>query len=235
MQPYFLPYLGYFDLIFNSDLFIAYDTVQYIKQGWINRNRVLHPEKLGWLYIHAPLNRSSFDRSFETKIADVRVHGGKPWKQRILGQLLHYRKDAPFYGQVIQLVKECFSLEEESISRLNMKMLDLCAQYIGMRFEYRFSSELNLGLDLKLNAEERVLNFCDHFHATEYINLPGGAHLYNPDVFNSHGVRLVFRQLPTFVYPTSPYAFEPNLSIIDVLMWNAPEIIKKYLNLHRGN
>src|ERR1700690_3139616 len=107
MQPYFFPYLGYFHLLHNVDLFIVYDNVQFIKQGWINRNRILHPDRSGWQYFYAPVDRASFHSSFQTPILDVRISDSKPWKQHILGQLDHYKKAARFANETIDFVKGC--------------------------------------------------------------------------------------------------------------------------------
>ena len=98
MQPYFFPYLGYFDLLYNADLFIVYDTVQYIKQGWINRNRILHQNRAGWQYVSVPLDKGSFKELYRTPIRDVTVTSAGPWQEHIVGQLAHYEKAAPRAG-----------------------------------------------------------------------------------------------------------------------------------------
>lgn len=232
MQPYFFPYLGYFDLLHNLDLFIVYDTVQYIKQGWINRNRILHPNKTGWQYIHVPVEKASFYYSYRTPILDVKV-SKKPWKQHILGQLAHYEKTAPHASETIDLVKDILAKDETSVSRLNVHILASCAKLLNMNFQYRFCSELAIELDTNCSPEERILELCEYFSADEYVNLPGGVDLYHPEAFESRNIKLTFRQFPPFAYPTGPYDFEPNLSIIDVLMWNRPEDVKRYLDEHQ--
>ena len=101
MQPYFFPYLGYFDLINISDQWIVFDTVQYMRQGWINRNRILHPKE-GWQYIIVP--RKKHRR--QTAIKDVEVSADPEWRRRILAQIQHYQKGAPCYEETYQLVEE---------------------------------------------------------------------------------------------------------------------------------
>jgi len=234
MQPYFFPYLGYFDLLYNVDLFIAYDTVQYIKQGWIHRNRILHPNKQDWQYISVPLNRASFHNSYQTPIIDVKIANNKPWGQHILGQLAHYEKTASYARNTIEFAGDCLTVEEDSISRLNMDILERCVKLLGFNLQYRFCSDLAIKLDKTRTPEERVLDLCEFLGAKEYVNLPGGAELYHPEAFASRNIKLTFRNLPTFVYSTEPYVFQPNLSIIDLLMWNEPDNIKKYLWEHRS-
>lgn len=234
MQPYFFPYLGYFDLISNVDLFIVYDTVQFIKQGWINRNRILHPNRLNWQYISVPVEKSSFHSSYRTPIQDVSISSTKAWQQHIIGQLAHYEKFAPFAREVINLVDDSLAIQESSISRLNIHVLERCVNHVGLNFQYQYFSKIQMQMDVSLSAEERILDICEYFGATEYVNLPGGVDLYHPDAFERRNIKLTFRNLPTFVYPTGPYAFEPNLSIIDLLMWNKPEDIRKHLEEFRS-
>jgi len=234
MQPYFFPYLGYFDLLHNVDLFIVYDTVQYIKQGWINRNRVLHPNKIGWQYITIPVDRNSFHNSYRTPISDIRVSVTKLWKQHILGQLAHYEKNAPHAIETINFVTGCLAINEDSISRLNVHFLNECAKLLNLDFQYRFSSELDIELDMAQSSESRVLELCEFLRTKEYVNLPGGVNLYHPEIFESRNIRLTFRDLPMFVYQTHKYDFEPHLSIIDLLMWNEPREIKRHLDQYRG-
>lgn len=234
MQPYFFPYLGYFDLIYNVDLFLVYDTVQYIRRGWIHRNRVIHQSGEGWQYISIPVNKASFNISYRTPILDVKVTNSKPWKQHLLGQLAHYEKTAPHAEQTIKFVSECLAIDEPSLSRLNVQTLVDCVRLLNLDFRYQFCSDLDIELDMGHSAEERILDLCEFFGAKEYVNLPGGVDLYHPEVFATRNIKLTFRDLPAFIYPTGPYVFEPHLSIIDVLMWNRPEEIKKYLDKYKG-
>ena len=113
MQPYFFPYLGYFDLINYSEKWVVFDDVQYIRHGWINRNRILHPTN-GWSYIIVPVKYSR-----NTRIREVTIIEDGKWKKRIRGQLQIYKKKAPYYRAVISLVEECFEFNSDSISRFN--------------------------------------------------------------------------------------------------------------------
>lgn len=233
MQPYFFPYLGYFDLINNVDLFLVYDTAQYIRRGWIHRNRVLHQNRIDWQYIIVPTEKTQQ----KTPIFDIQILQNNEWQERLISQLVHYKKSAPYAQQVLKLVFEGLSLSkaETSLSRLNVSFLSRFANLMGINFQYRYCSEINIEQNNQWNAEEKILEICKYFKAEEYINLSGGVSLYHPEAFELHNIKLTFRQLPTFIYSTSGYAFEPNLSIIDALMWNTPETVKNYLDEYRGN
>jgi len=228
MQPYFFPYLGYFDLICSSTRWIFFDTVQYIRHGWINRNRILHPEE-GWQYIIVPLMK----HKRESLIRDVRLVDASAWRQRIKGQLQHYRGKAPFFYSVEKLIDECLAIEESSIARLDAQIIDLVCRHIGIRFEYSFFSEMDLNLGPVTRPGDWALLISEALGAREYVNLPGGAHLFDLAQFDERGITLTIRNCPVFEYPCNGYIFEPNLSIIDVLMWNSPEAIGGFLEGQR--
>jgi hypothetical protein len=139
MQPYFFPYIGQFQLIQATDRFILCDDVQYIRHGWINRNRVLKPNE-GYYYITVPLAKH---RSVEP-IRNIRVVDDCSWKQKILRQVEHYKKKAPFYSQVCSLLSACFSKNETNITKLNALCFNKVCEYIGIDFTVEISSELGL-------------------------------------------------------------------------------------------
>lgn len=110
MQPYFFPYIGYFSLIKHTDEFILFDTAQYIRHGWIDRNRILKQTN-DWQYINVPLTK----HSLETKIKDVKINNQENWKEKIFKQLLHYKKKSPFYNETINVLSQGLQIETDSI------------------------------------------------------------------------------------------------------------------------
>jgi hypothetical protein len=224
MQPYFFPYLGYFDLINYADRWIVFDNVQYIRHGWINRNRVLHPTG-GWSYIIVPVKYSRSSVIREVSIAE----DGK-WKKRIRGQLEHYKKKAPYYHETMSLIEDCLAFEGTLISRLNVFVLERLCAYLGIDFNYTFLSEMKLELDPVQNPGDWALRISQALGAREYINPPGGASLFDKKKFAERDIKLTIRNLRTFTYICTGHEFIPNLSIIDLLMWNEPGKIKNYLD-----
>jgi hypothetical protein len=229
MQPYFFPYLGYFDLINISDRWIVFDTVQYIRHGWINRNRILHPKE-GWQYIIVP--RKKHGR--QTAIKDVEVSADAKWPLRILGQIQHYQKRAPYYEQTYQLVEECLAVKESSLSRLNVAILEKVCLHLSMTFKYEYFSEMVLELGPVDSPGDWALRIAESLGAKEYVNPSGGEAIFNPSQFKAAGIKLNMRNLPHLEYSCRGYKFVPGLSIIDVLMWNPPERVKGYLDKHRA-
>ncbi len=229
MQPYFFPYLGYFDLIYRTDRWVVFDTAQYIRHGWVNRNRILHPNS-GWQYIAAPLRQHHRD----TPISDVLVKEGRDWRDRVCGQLIHYKKRAPHYEATAGLVRECLDNDEPSLSRLNAAILDKVCGYLRIPFRYEFFSEMKLDLGSVGGPGDWALRISEALGASEYVNPPGGEALFGKAGFEAAGVTLTIQRFENMTYPCDGYTFEPALSIIDVLMWNSPAALLRHLEAHAG-
>jgi len=217
MQPYLLPYVGYFALVAATDHFVAFDAPQYIKGGWINRNRVLHPEQ-GWRYIGVPVAKAPHD----TPIRDARIATGR-WKRRILGQLDHYRRFAPFYDQVVVLLDEALDESATHIGPLAVGALRVVCRYLELHLSCTTWSELDLDIRPARHAGDWSLALCEATGAAGYVNPIGGRDLFQPDDFAAAGVDLAFLQMRPAAYAQAPgRPFEPWLSIVDVLMFNTP-------------
>ncbi|HMU69787.1 MAG TPA: WbqC family protein, partial [Chitinophagales bacterium] len=189
-----------------------------------------HQDCKGWQYIIVPTVKASQ----KSPIRNIQVFDSSLWRGQVVEQMTHYKNRAPYAEKIIGFVHSCLEIDEIFLSRLNVGILSHCSELLGINSKFQFCSELNIGTDVSLSAEERILDICEYFGATEYVNLPGGVDLYHPEAFERRNIKLTFRNLPTFVYPTGPYAFEPNLSIIDLLMWNKPEDIRKHLEEFRS-
>lgn len=224
MQPYFLPYIGYFELIYRSDAWVVFDTAQYIRHGWVNRNRILHPNH-GWQYVIVPVQK----HAQTTPIKDVNIAEGRAWKERIVGQLQHYKKRAPFFQPVLDIVRLCLETPEKSISVLNVRCLEIVCSYLGIPFRYSYFSQLNLPLGPVQEPGDWALRISEALNASEYINPPGGAELFDRSKFDAAGIRLSIQEPVDFTYECDGYTFEPNLSIVDVLMWNSAHVVRSYL------
>src|ERR1700732_1311529 len=116
MQPYFFPYLGHFALVAAVDEWIVFDITQYTRKSWINRNRVFHPGG-GWQYISIPLRNSSI----HIKISEAEVANVRDQERYVLGKILHYRRHAPYYAQVYNIVRSTFAgAADDSLVSLNV-------------------------------------------------------------------------------------------------------------------
>lgn len=225
MQPYFFPYLGQFQLINAVDRFILCDDVQYMRHSWINRNRVLKPNE-GVYYITVPMTKHSTLAS----IKDVRIVDHDDWKQQILKQVDHYRKKAKYYSQVYALLQDCLAIQDRNITNLNAHCFETVCAYIGINFKTEISSSMNLDYSGVRSTDEWALRICEQLGAVEYVNPPGGVHLYSKSKFGESNISLSFLKPHLKEYNQGRNTFEAALSIIDVMMFNSPEEIRVMLN-----
>lgn len=225
MQPYFYPYIGYFQLIQAADRFVLFDDVQYIRHGWVNRNRILKPVE-GCQFIIMPLTAHSRG----TLIKDIQLAEVSRNKDKILRQIEHYKKTAPWYKTVRSLMGDSFSIDQNSIAEMNGNYLKAVCDYIGIDFKIEISSQMNFDYSQVQNAGEWALRMCEQLQATEYINPAGGMELFDNNQFEKSNIGLRFLQPSLRAYNQRRKHFEPGLSIIDVMMFNEPAEIKNLIN-----
>ena len=226
MQPYFLPYLGYISLIKHTDVFILFDPVQFIRHGWIERNRVLKQNE-GWLYIQVPLLK--YER--ETPIKDIYIDNSQNWKSRIFSQIQPYKKIAPNYFKVKNLIDELFSEDFYTIVSLNKHSLEMICQYLGFKKELPIFSQMNLEIEQPKAPDEWALNICKAMHGvTEYWNPPGGISFFDKTKYDRVNIDLKFQKINLLEYNQKRTLFEPGLSILDAMMFNSVEEINLMLD-----
>lgn len=225
MQPYFLPYLGYYSLIKYADRFVLFDTAQFMRHGWIERNRILKPAE-GWQYISVPVDRESM----RSPIKEVHIRNDPDWKARIFRQLEHYKKRAPFYPSVIGLLDEALDERFTSITRLNHRVLAVTCEYLGIHRDIAVLSDMGLKITEPVAPGEWALRISQALGASEYVNPPGGVELFDQEQYRSAGVPIVFLKNNLGRYDQKRTAFEPGLSIVDVLMFNDPESANKLID-----
>lgn len=222
MQPYFFPYIGYFQLINLADKFIVYDNIEFTKKGWINRNRILVNGRDS--YITLPLKK-------ESDYLDVRDRFlAENWtteRKSLLNRIAEAYRNAPYFEPVFQLVEKCVLIEDKNLFRFIFNSLTVANEYLQIDTPLVVSSTIPIDHDLK--AEKKVLALCKAMGATDYINPIGGVKLYQREEFRSEGIELFFIQATNVIYQQFDHSFVPYLSIIDVMMFNSREAIKNYL------
>jgi hypothetical protein len=225
MQPYFFPYLGYFGLIKHSDRFLIGDNVQFMKGGWIARNRMLKQEQ-GWQYIGVPLVKHPLN----TIIKDVKIFSEEPWQEKIFKQLLHYKRKAPYYEEVIRFLQRTLAYRTESISDLDTHVLAETCNYIGIPFRALSFDDLDFVIESVNAPDEWALNICNAIGADTYINPPGGMEFYDRSKYAGAGISLQFLKVNLRPYDQRREPFEEGLSILDVMMFNTPQQIQGMLD-----
>lgn len=224
MQPYFFPYPGHFQLIAATDHWVVFDVVKYNRKSWMNRNRVLHPNG-GWQYVSVPVHAPH-----GTPIAEARVIDAPAAERRILGQLAHYRDRAPFFRPVCGLVSEAFATAEgDRLRDLNIRSLAVVCDYLGLPFAWSVCSALALDLPPIGHAGQWALEIASALGADGYVNPPGGRELFDRRDWQSRGIALRFLEPRPYAYACGSFRHEPDLSILDALMWNDPAAVRDHL------
>ena len=225
MQPYLFPHLGYFHLIEASNLLIFYDDVNFIKKGWINRNRILANGSDQLFTV--PLHKASQNRL----IKETLVARDGQWMDKFNQTIIHAYKKAPFFEPVHKLITTTLFRDHASIADLAILSIANTYKYLEIPLHWARSSvcsPMTKGLD----KAERLIQLCKQMNFARYVNSPGGAHLYCKNHFKANGVELGFLKSDFRPYQQYGQAFAPSLSIIDVLMFNEPARVRKLLTTY---
>ena len=221
MQPYFLPYIGYWQLLAAVDTYVVYDDVNFIKGGWINRNRVLVQGVPR--YINVQMTGSS---PFKL-IKDVGVNPSEVWRKKLLSTIRMSYAKAPYFTEIFPVIQRIVCSQEKSLAKYLYVSLCEMKSYLDIKTKLILSSEMEQ--DRSLHGEERVIDICLRIGATEYINAIGGMNIYNEENFANEGICLRFLQSVASPYRQFDYKYIPNLSLVDVLMFNGKKKTKEML------
>lgn len=226
MQPYFCPYIGYFQLIQAVDEFVIFDNAQYIRRGWMNRNRILNAQK-EIAYINIPVHKAHR----ETKIKDIVINHDSNWKEKIYHQLNYYRK-APNYAFVMDFLNECLNINNSRLSQFNTIVLKRICDLLEINTKITVLSEELPKINEANAADEWGIKVAKTLNATTYINANGGIEFYNQQKYNANNLDIQFIKPVLKPYKQFNDIFIPGLSIIDVMMFNNPEEIKEMLEIY---
>lgn len=222
MQPYFLPYLGYWQLMNAVDRYIILDDVPFIRRGWIHRNRIQNHGETQWLTI--PITGASQNR----KICELDLaRSERVWhKLRRSVQLAYCH--APQYALGKAVFDRILDFPEDNLSLFLTNSIREIASYLAMDTEIVRASDLEY--DRSLRGSERILELCAQMGADSYYNAIGGRELYGADLFAERGIELQFLQMKNdLCYPQGKHAFCPGLSVLDVIMYNDNTRLKQLL------
>jgi len=223
MQPYFMAYIGYYQLINSVDKFIIYDNIQYTKKGWINRNRILcdNKERL----ISLPIKKDSdYLNVCDRELSESWIND----KVKMLNIIKMTYGKSPYFNEVYPLISRCINNSETNLFKFIYDSILEMNEFLDIKTKMIISSTLDINHDLK--SQDKVLALCLNQNADTYINSIGGVELYDKKTFKEHNIELNFIKSNPINYKQFNNEFIPWLSIIDVLMFNSKEEIKNYLN-----
>ncbi len=233
MQPYLFPYIGYWQLVYSVDTFVIMEDLNYIKQGYINRNCILingQAQRITLELIHASQNKL---------MTEIEIGNNR---EQLLKTVERAYKHAPYFPDVFPLIRTVLEFPEKNLAKFISNSIVEISNFLGLDTKIVHSCDFER--DHQLRAQDMVLDICKKFNATNYINTIGGQKLYSSEVFKDHGINLNFIEPEITEYRQFKNEFVPKLSIIDVMMFNSreeiDEMLKKFvciegnLALYRG-
>lgn len=220
MQPYFMPYIGYWQLISAVDVFVVYDNIQYTKKGWFNRNRFLKNGKDALFSI-------SLKKDSDYLNVDERFISSEFDKKKLIAQFQNAYAKAPYLKEIMSLIEEIIMFDENNLFKYVLNSINKICKYIDIDTKIVVSSSLDINHQLK--SKKKVMAICNALNADEYINPMGGIELYDKDEFKAENIKLNFIKSNEIEYKQFDNAFIPWLSILDVMMFNDKNEITKML------
>ena len=232
MQPYFFPYLGYYQLVYSVDKFVLYDNLKYIKHGWVNRNRLLQVNRSPFFF-RIPVPKKYLSKK---KIRDIRIKD-QSWRKWLIKSIIFNYKRSPYFEDVFPLLESIILSKTDFLSTLNKISITEIASYLGIDTDISTDPSFD-DLESKLVEESselsdifpdihlitpsvkliRGIEICKSLKADTFINLIGGINLYPKEEFKRNGLDIFFLDMKEIRYRQNHKDFFPRLSIIDVLM-----------------
>jgi len=219
MQPYFFPYIGYWQLLNAVDVFVIYDDVNFIKQGYINRNTILSKNER----LRVTLEVIGASSNKIIKEVEVGCNANK-----ILKTLTQSYCKSPFFDSSYSLIEKILKNKEKNLAKFLGFAIQEVSEFIGIKTQFLYSSDIKKSKDSF--GEEKIIEICKNLYATNYINAVGGQKLYNQEVFQKENIKLNFIKTEITKYKQFNNEYIPNLSIIDIIMFNNKKAIKEMLN-----
>lgn len=219
MQPYLFPYLGYYQLVNSVDKFVFYDDVNFIKRGYINRNNILSNGKGVRFTLPVPgatQNKKINEFSFSSDV------------KKLLTTIKQSYARAPYFGDVYPIIEKVLTQDDRSVTNLCKNSIISVFEYLQINKEFFVSSELDYPRET--SAAEKLINISKKLECNKYINSPGGVDLYSKEYFFSKDIELSFIKMNEVIYKQRGEEFVPQLSMIDVLMWNDKNTVINFLN-----
>lgn len=226
MQPYFLPYIGYWQLMAHVDVFVVYDNIQYTKKGWINRNRYLcnGEDK----YFSLPLKKDSdflnVDERYISDSFDV---------EKLKNQIKTSYAKAPYFEETYKVFERILAYQNRNLFDFLFNSIKQIKDYLHIETQLVVSSSLDI--DFSLKGKDKVQAICKVLSAEQYVNPIGGLELYDKNEFKANGIELSFLKsdLEKIAYKQFDNQFIQALSILDVLMFNSVDEVKRILELYK--
>lgn len=223
MQPYFFPYIGYFQLVNAVDHFVFYDDVDFIKQGWINRNKILINKQETLITI--PCKGVSSNK----RINEIQLTNNTKYFKKLIKSIQQSYIKAPFFNDVFPLVEDVLLTDYEGIGQLASDSIKKVSHYLGFKTEF-YSSTKSFSNTIELDRADRLISITKKLGCSNYINSTSGQKLYDKSYFIEHDVELAFLSPNLPKYKQFNDQFIQGLSMVDVLMFNEKRTVLEMIN-----
>lgn len=208
LQPGYIPWIGFFDQLDRSDVFVFYDDVQYDKNGWRNRNRIKTPNGPMWLTVPVKSVRLS------QLIKDTEIDDSQQWRKKQISTIEQFYRKAPYFSQYFESLRQLLQEPWLTISELDIAVVKLFAEQIGIKTAFYRSSELDIGGD----KNERLVNLCRHFNVNRYLTGNAAKTYLNTALFEAEGVEVCWQDYFHPEYAQLHGDFVPYLSTLDLIL-----------------
>ena len=218
MQPYFLPYIGYWQLINAVDTFVIFDDVNFRKKSYIYRNFVLSSG------FSSQINLELYGASQNKLINEIEISSNF---DKLLKTIFVNYKKAPFFDVIFPIIENCLFCREKTLSKFLGYLLLNLSKYLGINTNFIYSSDIDKNNSNK--GQKKLIDICNILNATNYLNSINGINLYSKEKFKQNNIRLNFLETKFFEYSQFKNKFVPYLSIVDVMMFNNKQRIENLL------
>lgn len=215
LQPGYLPWLGFFDMMMQADLFVFIDDVQYDKQSWRNRNRIKTKNGWTWLTVPVLLKGHHLDQ-----IRNIKIDNSKKWMERHWNLIQENYRNAPFFKEYADNFRQFYQKKWEYLEELDLAIVDEFRRILNINTPLAKSSDIDTA---GLKSQAKVIAICKHFGAKEYLNGPAGKAIYSEEVFAENGIRLIWHNYKHPVYPQQFGEFIPYMSTLDLVFNCGPD------------
>ena len=212
-QPEHLPWLGFFNKLSKAELFVILDHVQFEKNYFQNRNRIIGTNGPQWIGIPV-ITKGHMDGSIAN--TEISLAGGNlKWKEKYLQTIMQSYGKYPYFSQVYPIIEEVFSQDSMMLCDYNIGIIKKFSQELGFHPEFIRSKDLNVsGLKSDL-----ILDICKETKANTYIAGPSGRDYLNMQSFSDNGIKVVFNDFHHPEYPQrKTKEFVPYMSSLDLFM-----------------
>ena len=218
LQPGYLPWLGFFEQIYKSDVFVLYDDVQYDKEGWRNRNRIKTASGIQWLTVPVHVRFES-----HPLIKDTQIDNGVTWCKKHLASIRQNYTKAPFFKDCIDIFEHAYSKEWKYLIDIDLYFITKIMEYLGMGAK---NIERSSMLSLKEGTIDRLIQICNLYGAETFYEGSSGKNYIDEKKFSDHGIKVEYQNYRHPVYRQLYGDFVPYLSAIDLLFNHGPESLE---------